>query len=101
MAQENSLLDFLGHSVICTKRHRRESPHKLPAKLLKSFLVAGTRIFVTHFTVCPYEGGGSIAFANLPSTFIFHLPLNRCSAAAVVSRGAQYSRPSRLVNALS
>jgi len=33
-----------GHSVICIQRtHRRESPHKLPAKLLKSSLHARRR----------------------------------------------------------
>ena len=38
---QNPLLDFFGHSVICTsKMHRRESPHKLPAEFLNSALAA-------------------------------------------------------------
>ena len=80
---------------------RRESPHKLPAKLLKSFPVARAGIFDAALALLRLEGGGSIALANLPSTFKFHLSLRPPRHAAVVSRGAQYSRHLRLVNALS
>src|SRR5690242_13062022 len=108
MAQKRHITGFFGHSVFALKASTRV-PTQITCKLLNNFPVAMGRDFCRFASSASrrrasrraVEGGGSIALANLPSTFIetfFSGPLH---TSAVASRGAQYSRDWRLVNALS
>src|SRR5215470_7006683 len=67
------LAGHFGHSVNCAKAHRRESPHKLPAKLLKNTRTRqGAEKGAVHARCTwPAKGGGSIATGHIPSTFVF------------------------------
>jgi hypothetical protein len=111
MLKKDSLLDFLGHSVNCTKGIDA-SPHTNYLQIFKKrpeplgsggahccasviYLFAGSRYRL------PSEGGRIIAISFNPSTFTFLLPCCLFRVATQAARGAQYSPDWRAVNTLS
>ena len=71
-------------------RHRRESPHKLPAKLLKSASVAGAEVRGANYTPL---------FQSVNHQFSAGC-LGQFCEAVQAREGAQYSDSFRVVNAL-
>jgi len=83
----------------CLTMHRRESPHKLPAKLLNSFLSLGQDLCTVRVCACvrPFTRGAKYSLAQFSVNFylnFFSLPV--ALAALGLREGAQYSRQSGL-----
>jgi hypothetical protein len=91
-----------GHSVNDIQRtHRREIPHKLPAKFLKSSCVARTQ---QSTAIGPQKGSGSIALRLFPSTnqsASFPIRLRCCENLKGPAEGAHYRCSKAPVNELS
>jgi hypothetical protein len=71
------------------QRHRRESPHKLPAKLLNN----------AHGRIGPKQGAGSIASGHIPSITLELAIIPPGTICCTGVRGAQYSDREGPVNA--
>jgi hypothetical protein len=129
MAQKSTLLDFLGHSVICTKASTRV-PTQITCKFLNSTLAASAQVMslatrqtfrtvgcssallrpTNHSSILrtstlrlslTSEGGRIIAMSFNSSTFFFAGSFALCSALQfAAARGAQYSDEFRFVNNL-
>jgi hypothetical protein len=107
--KKDSLLDFFGHSVNCTKGIDA-SPHtnylqifkKRPEPLgLGGAHCCAWNLFAGSRYRLPSEGGRIIAMSFNPSTFTFLLPCCLFRVATQAARGAQYSPDWRAVNTLS